>query len=317
MKHYIGVDLGGTNIAAGIVTADGQLRYKDSVKTQSAAGYGQVLADMAALCRTVITDSGVDPATVMGVGVGSPGHCDETNGVIVFSGNLQFRNVPVRALLAQELGLPVYLANDANCAALGESTAGAAKDSDSSVTITLGTGVGSGIVMGKQIASGAFGGAGEIGHTSLVYGGVSCTCGRRGCWEAYASATALIAQAKAAVEQDPVSKILTLSGGDVDRITGKVVFDAADADDRVAQAVITQYLRYVAAGLTNIINALQPDTIVLGGGICAQGERILGPIRQTVAQEVFGGELKTKLTIATLGNDAGIIGAAMLAPNKI
>ncbi|MCL2843297.1 MAG: ROK family protein [Oscillospiraceae bacterium] len=313
MKHYIGVDLGGTNIAAGIVTADGTLLHKDSVPTGSARGYESVLADMAELCRKIIADSGIDPASVVGIGVGSPGFCDEENGVIVFAGNLHFQDVPIRAILGQEMGLPVYLANDANCAALGESTAGAARDSSSSVTITLGTGVGSGIVIDKKILSGAFGGAGEIGHTSLIYGGALCTCGRLGCWEAYASATALIAQAKAAVEKHPESRILALADGDANRITGKVVFDAADEGDCVAETVIAEYLCYVAAGLANTINTLQPDTIVLGGGICAQGDRILAPIREEVVKEVFGGELKTKLVIATLGNDAGIIGAAMLA----
>ena len=313
MKHYIGVDLGGTNIAAGVVTVEGALIHKDSVPTLSARGYESVISDMVALCRNVIIDSGVDPASVAGIGIGSPGLCNEENGIIEFAGNLHFRDVPIRALVQQEMDLPVYLANDANCAALGESTAGAAHGSKISVTITLGTGVGSGIVIDKKIISGAFGGGGEIGHTLLVYGGELCTCGRLGCWEAYASATALIHQASVAVEQYPESYLAALVEGDTSRITGKVVFDAADGGDQVAEAVIAQYLRYVAAGVVNVINALQPDTIVLGGGICAQGDRILIPLREMVAAEVFGGVLKTKMVIATLGNDAGIIGAAMLA----
>ena len=314
MNYYVGVDLGGTNIAAGIVMADGTLVHKDSVPTQSGKGYQSVIADMAALCGKVITESGVDPACVKGIGIGSPGLCDDVNGTIAASYNLQFgETVPIRALIQEKIDLPVYLDNDANCAALGESVAGAAKGSGLSVTVTLGTGVGGGIVMDGKVVNGAFGGGGEIGHISLIYGGALCTCGRHGCWEAYASATALIRQAATAMIYHPESQLTARARSDISRVTGKLVFDAADAGDETARAVVAQYLRYVAAGLVNLINALQPDTIVLGGGISAQGDRILKPITETVAQEVFGGVLQTKLVIATLGNDAGIVGAALLA----
>lgn len=313
MKHYVGVDLGGTNIAVGIVTEDGVLIHKDSVPTRITRGPEPVIADIAALCKKAIADSGVDAVSVRGVGVGSPGICDDENGVILYANNLFFRDVPIRALLQKEMDLPIRLGNDGDCAALGEATAGAAKGSDISVTITLGTGIGGGIIIGGKIINGAYGGGGEVGHIMLYDGKEACTCGRHGCWEAYASATGLIRQATAAVACHPESRIAALAGHDMRHITGKVVFDAADEGDETAQTVIDRYLHYVAAGLIDIINLLQPNTIVLGGGICAQGDRILTPIREMVAKEVYGGYMRTNIVIATLGNDAGIIGAAMLA----
>jgi len=297
----------------GIVTEDGVLTHKDSVPTHITRGPEPVIADIVSLCKKVIADSRVNPASVRGIGVGSPGTCDDKNGLILYANNLYFRDVPIRALIQKEIDLPVRLDNDGHCAALGEATAGAAKGSDVSVTITLGTGIGGGIIIGGKIISGAFGGGGEVGHIMLCNGGEPCTCGRHGCWEAYASATALIRQATIAVGHHPKSRILVLAEHDIRRITGKVVFDAADEGDKTAQTVIDQYLRYVAEGLLDIINLLQPNTIVLGGGICAQGDKILNPIKEMVARGVYGGGLKTDIVIATLGNDAGIIGAAMLA----
>ncbi|MCL2408078.1 MAG: ROK family protein [Oscillospiraceae bacterium] len=310
MKHYLGIDLGGTNIAAGVVTADGLLIHKASVPTLSERGFQSVVSDIVSLCRQIITDSGVDSASVAAIGVGSSGICDSENGIIIYSSNLQFRDADIRAELQREFTLPVYLANDADCAALGENIAGAAKGSDFSVTITLGTGVGGGIILGKKIISGAYGGGGELGHTVICFDGEPCSCGRKGCWEVYASATALIRLAKTAAISMPQSRLAE----NFNQITtAKAVFDAADWGDEAAQMVIWKYLEYVACGLTNIANMLQPETIALGGGICAQGDRILTPITEMVAAQIYGGELKTKIVIAELGNDAGIIGAAMLA----
>ena len=220
--------------------------------------------------------------------------------------------MPLRAKIQGEINLPVYLENDANCAALGEHMVGAAKGSDSSITVTLGTGIGGGIILGGKIISGAYGDAGEIGHMVISPNGEPCTCGTHGCWEAYASATALIRQAKIASIYAPESQIVKEVDNDLRLITGKTVFDAADLGDETAKSVIQQYLFYVSIGLANLVNILQPETIAMGGGICAQGEKILRPIGEMTESMVFGRNLKTKLVTAALGNDAGIIGAAAL-----
>ena len=311
-KYYLGVDLGGTNIAVGLVTAEGALLRKDSVPTASQRGYEPVIRDMAALCKKVAGDSGVELAEISHIGVGSPGLCDRENGVILLAKNLDFKAVPLRAVIQKDLDLPVYLENDANCAALGEHMVGAARGSESSVTVTLGTGIGGGIILGGKIINGAYGDAGEIGHMVISFNGEPCTCGTNGCWEAYASATALIRQAKIASIYAPESQIMKQVNNDLRLITGKTVFDAADLGDETAKEVIRQYLFYVSVGLANLVNTLQPDTIALGGGICAQGEKILAPMREMTENMVFGRNLKTKLVTAALGNDAGIIGAAML-----
>ena len=308
MKHYLGVDIGGTNIAAGIVTADRTLIYKSSVPTLSERGFQSIADDIKTLCEKIITNSGVDPNSVESIGVGSTGLCDSENGIIIYSSNLHFRDADIRAALQKMFDLPVYLANDADCAALGEHIAGAAKDSRFSVTVTLGTGIGSGIIIGNKIVSGAYNGGGELGHTVICFDGESCSCGRKGCWEVYASASALVRQAKTAAIIVPQSRLAE----NFNHITAEAVFDAADWGDEAARMVIHHYLGYVACGLTNIANMLQPETIVIGGGICAQGDKILVPITEMVAAEVYGGVLKTKIAIAELGNDAGIIGAAVL-----
>ncbi|MCL2562467.1 MAG: ROK family protein [Oscillospiraceae bacterium] len=311
MKHYLGIDLGGTNIAAGIVTADGVLLHKESIPTESHRGHEHVIANMIALCQKVMADSGVGQSDIASIGVGSPGLCDRENGVTVFAENLQFDQVPIRDPLQAALGLPVRLENDANCAALAESRAGAAKGMKDSVTVTLGTGVGGGIVIDGKLATGAHGAGGEIGHILICMDGEPCTCGTRGCWEAYASATALIRQAERAAIENPQSALAAIHA-----ITGKAVFDAAAAGDGTANAVVIDYLRYVAVGLANLINVLDPAVIVIGGGISAQGEAILAPIREILAEYVLGGVLRCKVVAATLGNDAGIIGAALLGAEK-
>jgi len=309
MKHYLGVDLGGTNIAAGIVTAYGRLIHKASVPTLGERGLRSVVGDIASLCKKIITDSGVNSASVVSIGIGSPGLCDSENGIIIYSSNLRFRDADIRGELRKEIDLPVYLGNDADCAALGENIAGAAKNSNFSVTVTLGTGVGSGIIIGKKIMNGAFNGGGELGHSVIYFDGEPCTCGRKGCWEVYASATALVRQAKTAALAMPQSRLAE----NFNHITAKAVFDAADYGDEAARMVVWQYLGHIACGLTNIVNMFQPETIVLGGGICAQGDKILTPITEMVAAQVYGGDLKTDIVTAKLGNDAGIIGAANLA----
>ena len=310
----IGVDLGGTNIAAGIVTEDGKLVCKKSVPTLRERAAQEVLKDLAMLCRAIVQENGYQMEDVLSIGIGSPGLADPVNGKIIYANNLNFNDVDVRGIVGAYVNVPVYVENDANAAALGECTAGAAKGYKNSITVTLGTGVGGGIIIDGKIYSGSFFGAGELGHMVTRINGEQCTCGRRGCWEAYASATALIREAKVAAARNPFSLLGKTVHENMDAVNAKTPFDAAQHGDEVAKVVITNYVQHVAEGITNLINIFQPEIIVIGGGVCYQGDNILIPIREKVISMIYGGEpaLKTRLAIAQLGNDAGIIGAAML-----
>lgn len=311
--YYIGVDLGGTNIAVGIVTEEGKLLSKKSIPTFRQRNYKEILKDMGELCLNVIKEEGIKLKEVHSVGVGSPGTPDPENGILVYANNLNFKDVPIRTELQKYINVPIYLENDANCAALGEAVAGAAKDFKNSVTVTLGTGVGGGIVIDGKIFSGSFYGGAEIGHHVIVVDGEQCTCGRRGCWEAYASASALIRDARIAAAKYPESQVFKLVNGDIRLINAKIPFDAAQQGDKVGQELVDNYIKYLGMGIANMHNILQPEVVVIGGGVCAQGDNLLNPLREILQNEVYGNEpVKTQLRIAKLGNDAGIIGAAML-----
>jgi glucokinase len=312
--YYIGIDLGGTNIAAGLVNEEGVIVHKDSVPTYRERAYQEILKDMAMLVLKVIRDAGVSFDQIENIGVGSPGTPDCKNGILVYNNNLNFRNVPVRAELQKYINLLVYLDNDANCAALAESLVGAAKGVKHSVTITLGTGIGGGIVIDGKIYSGFNFAGTELGHSVIVCDGEPCTCGRKGCWESYASATALIRQTKKAALENPDSLINKLIEGDLSRVDAKTAFDAAREGDETGKKVVKQYIQYLAEGLINVINFLMPEIIVIGGGICKEGEYLLKPLGDIIKEGVYGNEdiPQTKIKTAQMGNEAGIIGAAML-----
>jgi glucokinase len=269
--YRVGIDLGGTNIAAGLVNMDGNIVYKDSVPTQRERPYQEIIKDMAMLTKKVIEESKVPMEEVKSIGVGSPGTPDCKNGIIVYNNNLNFRNVTIREEMQKYINLPVYVDNDANCAALAESAAGAAKGTSTSVTITLGTGIGSGIIIDGKVYSGFNFAGGEIGHTVIVVDGEQCTCGRKGCWEAYAAATALIRQTKCAAKENPESIINKLVDGDLDKVDAKTAFDAAKLGDKTGEAVVKQYIRYIAEGVINVINIFMPEVLVIGGGVCKEG----------------------------------------------
>lgn len=307
--YRIGIDLGGTNIAVGVVNDRYEIVARRSVPTGAERPAEEVIRDMGDAVEEALRQAGLTAVDCASMGVGSPGACDPQTGVVKRAYNLNWFDVPVCRMLHQRFGIPVRLGNDANCAALAEVVAGAAVGCQDMVLITLGTGVGSGIISRGKILSGLRGGAGEAGHMLLVLDGEPCTCGRRGCWEAYSSATALIRQARQAAAEHPES---LLAGAE--EITGKTVFDAADRGDETANAVVDRFCDYLGAGVTNIVNALAPEVILIGGGISRQGERLLAPVRRYVERNCFGG-LEGAIPIfaaARLGNDAGIIGAAAL-----
>jgi len=310
---YIGIDLGGTNIAVGLVGENGNILHKDSVPTCSSRHYTEIIKDMAMLSMKVVEDAGHTMDDVKAVGIGSPGTPDAAEGMIVYANNLNFYHVPMRTEFQKYINLPVYIENDANCAALAEAVAGAAKDVRNSITITLGTGVGSGIIIDQKIYSGFNYAGGEFGHTVVQMDGEPCTCGRKGCWETYASATAFIRQTREAISKNPDSLMYDMVAGDLDKVNGKTAFDAAKQGDDTAKRVVDNYIRFIAVGVANAINVFQPQAVVIGGGISKEGEYLLEPLRKYVYEEIYCKELlRTEIKAALLGNDAGIIGAAML-----
>lgn len=309
---YIGIDLGGTNIAVGLVNENMEIVAQDSLPTNADRDYTAIVADMATLCRQVAAKAGISMDAVKTVGIGSPGSINSEDGVVEYANNLNLRHAPIGAELKKHLGLPVRIENDANAAAYGEYMINGGNVKDF-IFITLGTGVGGGIIVDKKIYSGFNGAGGELGHTTLVLGGEPCTCGNPGCWEAYASVTALIRQTKAAVEKNPDSlmhKIAQEQG----KVNGRTAFDAAKQGDAAAQAVVDQYTTYVGAGILNMINIFQPEQLVIGGGISKEGDYLLNPVKAYCKKFGYNKDLpETEIKIAQLFNDAGIIGAAMAA----
>jgi len=307
--YRIGIDLGGTNIAVGVVDESYHLCAQVSVPTGAERPYQEVVADMCAAVEAVMDKAGISARDCISIGIGSPGTCDSENGVVVRAYNLNWFDVPLCAMVREHFGIPVYLSNDANCAALAETVAGNAIGCRNMVLITLGTGVGGGIVIDGKIYAGMRSLGAELGHILLVLDGEPCTCGRRGCWEAYASVTALIHQAKDAAAAHPESALNKLSD-----VNGMTIFTTADRGDATAQQVVAQWCKYIAAGMTDLVNSLAPERILLGGGISRQGEKILGPIRRYVVENCFGGAKGAVPVIeaAKLHGEAGIIGAAAL-----
>lgn len=312
--YYIGVDLGGTSIKVGLLNSEYQIIKSASLPTRRERSSAEVLADMAMLCKELMGEQGITEQEVHSIGIGCPGIASPQEGIIIYSSNLNFRNVNVKKEIQKYINLDVYVENDANAATLGEVVCGAAKGKDSVVMVTLGTGVGGGIIINGKIFGGAFFGGGEIGHHVTELEGIECGCGRKGCWEQYASATALIRQAKEAAKTHSESALIRCAKDHtIENINAKVVFDAADEGDKVALEVLDQYFKYVAHGVANMVNILQPEVVVIGGGVSAQKEKLTEPIREYVQGEMYGGlELQTEIKAATLGNDAGIIGAALI-----
>lgn len=309
----IGIDLGGTNIAVGVVNDRFEIVGTAKCKTAMPRPAEAIVDDMAATARAAVKAAGLTMADIESVGVGCPGTCNGDTGMVEYSNNLQFDHLPLKAMLEERLQRKVKVDNDANVAALGEAVAGAARGVRTCVCITLGTGVGSGIIIDGKIYSGSnFAGA-ELGHSVIVVDGEECTCGQHGCWEAYASATALIRQTKRAMEAHPES-LMHQYAATAGRVTGRTAFDAMRGGDETARQVVDTYIRYVGTGLVNVVNIFQPEVLCIGGGICNEGETLLAPLRRMIEENRFSkySEKQTRLCVATLGNDAGIIGAAAL-----
>ncbi|MBE7051359.1 MAG: ROK family protein [Ruminococcaceae bacterium] len=312
--YYIGIDLGGTGAKAGIVTEEGTIIAKGSVPTKQLVGFEAIVEAMAKLALKVMEDASVSLDEIKCVGIGCPGSIDDKNGIVYYSNNLVMENAPICDEMKKYINKPIFIGNDANCAALGEFYNLDDDSVENFVAVTLGTGVGGGIILGKKLYTGFNGAGGEIGHINLCFGGEPCTCGRSGCWEAYASATALIRDTERAAKANPDSLLAKMVNENGGRATGKIPFDAAQAGDETGKKVVDAYISYVGEGIVDIINIFQPEVVAIGGGVCNQGDNLLVPLREYVAPRTYGAGLipATKIIIASLGNDAGIIGAAFL-----
>ncbi len=312
--YRVGIDLGGTNIAVGVVNEKYEIVGEGKRKTNAPRPAEAICDDIAAATFDALKDAGITIDEVECVGIGAPGSINPKTGVIGFSNNLGFNNVPMVELLESRIGKKIYIDNDANAAALGEMIAGAGKGTENFVAITLGTGVGGGtIINGKMLLGSNFAG-GELGHTVIVHGGAQCTCGRKGCFEAYASATGLIRLTKEKMETAKDSKMWDIVNGDINNVNGRTAFDAMRQYDKAGTEVVDTYCDYLACGITNIINVFQPEVLCIGGGVSKEGDNILNRINKVVVPERFSKniERQTVIKTAVLGNDAGIIGAAML-----
>lgn len=312
--YHLGIDLGGTNIAVGVVDENFKIVGRGKMKTNAPRPADEICDDMATAVKMAVEDAGLTMDDIDTIGIGAPGSINPHTGMIAVSNNLQFEKVPMGPMLKERLGRDVFIENDASAAAYGEFLAGAGRGTEDMVAITLGTGVGGGIIIGGKLFSGSNLAGGELGHTVIVQGGEQCTCGRKGCWEAYASATGLIKLTKASMEANPDSKMWELCDGDINNASGRTAYDGMRADDEAAKEVVKKYEEYVACGITNMVNIFQPEVLCIGGGISKEGDTLLAPIVEKVTVERFtkNVEKQTVVKIAELGNDAGIIGAAYI-----
>lgn len=313
--YYLGIDLGGTNIAVGVVDETNQIIGRATAKTVVPCAPEEMCDQLAKVAFAAIENAKISIDDIPWVGIGCPGTVNRATGIVEFANNLGLKNFELSKLLGARMNKKIIIENDANAAAYGEYMAGALRGATNSLAITLGTGIGSGIIIDGKIYNGTNFAAGEMGHTVIVYNGRPCSCGRNGCWERYASATGLIMTTKEAMKKvDQSSKIWQLAEGSLDNVNGRTAFDAMRAGDPTGQQVVDEYIAYLGCGLVNAINIFQPDILCIGGGICNEGETLLKPLREYIDKEQYAMNAtnKTNLCRAQLGNDAGIIGAALL-----
>ena len=312
------IDLGGTNIKAALVDENGQVLAEGSAPTGLPRPPRELCRAVADTLLDVLADSPYEKRDLAAVGVGCPGTVEDASGAVVYANNLDWANVPLAAWLREDTGLPAAVGNDANVAALGEALYGCAKGAHSAVILTLGTGVGGGIVLNGQLWTGFNGAASELGHMVVDPAGELCTCGQRGCLEAHASATALLRLTRRAMERDPASAMHALA--EAQGFGGHLAFAAAAAGDKAARQVVDTYVRDLAIGVVNIINTLFPEVIGFSGGVAKQGEALLEPLRREVSARVYGHQYnarQTRLVSCTLGYRAGLVGAAALAAQRM
>lgn len=313
--YYIGIDLGGTNIAVGIVDESFKIVKKGSTPTLVNRDPELIIADMGKLCLELLAETGIGLEEVVCAGIAAPGSVNPRTGIIEYANNLPFLRFPIADTLRKYLPVrEVYLENDANAAALGEAVGGAAKSKRLSVMITLGTGVGGGVIIDGKIYSGFNYAGAELGHTVIEYNGRQCSCGRKGCFEAYASATALVSMTKEKLAACKDTLMWEMCGNDINKADARIAFAAMKKGDRAGKEVVDMYISYLACGITNMINIFQPEVLLIGGGVCNEKDYLLKPLTEIVNADQYtrNQAVKTEIKIAALGNDAGIVGAAAL-----
>ncbi len=310
MESFIGVDIGGMTVKGIVLDINGNALCEGVVPTGCDKGPEQMCANIAELVNDMLKRSGKQKHT-SAVGIGCPGCIDSAEGVVLFAGNLGLKNFPLVKRIEQLLEMPVKITNDANAAALGEAKFGAGRECPDSVLITLGTGVGGGVVIGGRLYEGFRSAGTELGHTVIVCDGEPCTCGRKGCFEAYSSATALMRETRRAMAAHPESRMWEKYN--LTNVSGRTAFEYADSDE-AAKGVVDNYVKYLACGITNMANIFRPGVIMLGGGVSKQGERLTKPLQKLVDKEIFAGTDYAPVTVkaASLGNRAGAYGAAAL-----
>jgi len=316
-KYYVGIDLGGTDIKVGVIDEEYRLVAKHVIPTHAQRSVEEVVSDMSDAGKTAVSLAGISIDDVVHVGVGVPGTVNSKTNEVVFANNIGWRNVDFIPLFQRFWDIPVFLGNDADAAALAETLAGAAREFDNVLVITLGTGVGGGLIFDNKVFTG--GGLGsEPGHIIIEMDGEQCTCGSRGCFEAYASVTALIRDTIRIMSKYPDSLLHKLCGGDVSRVTGRVVFDAVKQGDTAANLVVGDYVKYLGTGIASLCNVVRPQAVILGGGVCNAGDPLFKPLDKIVASLVYftedGG--LPPIIKAELGNDAGMIGAALFGLSR-
>ena len=308
--YYIGIDLGGTNIKGALVSETGEIAREVSRPTRVELGAEAVCDGIAA----VITElsSGVDRTSLGGVGLGCPGTVDDETGRVLYANNLGWKNFDLRAAVKSRTDFDLRIGNDANVAALAEALVGCAKGAQSAVIVTLGTGVGGGIVFNGKVWNGFHGVGSEIGHMILELDGEPCTCGNYGCVERYCSATAIIRMARELCAVHPESEIVKVCEGDLSRMNAKVVFDAAKNGDEIALKVFHRYVKYLGQLVASLVNCIDPEVIVLGGGVSKTGSYLTEAVARHYKEKCFYACKPTRFVLATLGNDAGSYGAFRL-----
>ena len=310
MKNYIGIDIGGTTIKGLIIDLLGKILCEKSVETGVKDGGKTLVDNIVGLVNDMIFSLGSVKREFAGIGIGCPGLIDSKRGTVVFAGNLNLKYCNLAEAVSESMGMPAKLTNDANAAALGEAKFGAGKKYSDSILITLGTGVGGGIVVDGKLFEGYKSAGTEIGHIVISEDGLPCTCGRKGCFEAYSSATALIKKTKEVMQANPHSEMW--KGYDLETVSGKTAFDYPD--DEAAKSVVDWYIKYLGCGIVNLANIFRPQVVMLGGGVSNQGKRLTEPLQKIVDKQVFGGNsyVPVKVVTAKLGNRAGAYGAAAL-----
>ena len=313
--YRLGVDLGGTNIAVAVVDENYNIVGRAKTKTDAHRPAAEICDSIAFAAKEALKAADLKIEDIVSAGIGTPGSVIPSEGIVTYTNNFScFNNLPLCAMLKERLGIDFYIENDANAAAYGEYLAGAGVGTKDFVAVTLGTGVGGGVIIGGKMLLGSNFAGGELGHTVLCLDGEQCTCGRKGCFEAYASATALIRQTKRAMDENKDSLMWKLSKEAGGKVNGRTAFDAMRKGDKAATEVVNQHIRYVAEGICNIMNIFQPDLLCIGGGISNEKDNLTVPVNKIVRENIYTKNTEThdRVCVAKLGNDAGIIGAAFL-----